>query len=541
MNDNNQEKVHIKLERHLWPDEIAAQRRRRIFIILSVVAIIFSFSLGVFISQFRQPNIPIAETDKPVTIPSTNNNDDISSKKEFAKFEEIYKIITNRWYFSKDIKDPKTTIIDNAIIGMLKENGDPYSEYMTSQEYLDFWNSIDRNFIGIGVQFYQSSGYSIVQRVFHNSPAQKAGVMPGDIFYRVNGKDVIGLESDELAKLVKGEEGTSVNIDFKRQEAIVSLSIVREQVRSTAYAEMLQNQIGYLEISSFGTTTGSEVKYYLDYFKNNDISKLIIDLRDNGGGALTTLGVIGSYFIPKGQVLIKTENVDGTSSEITSTGDVYKNFTDIVILVNENTASASEVLALALSENINVPIVGTQTFGKGTVQNSLEFDDKSALKYTVSRWLSPKGNWINKVGITPTHPVKLDPIFYMNRPTFEGDNPQMYRIDSVGYPVSYVQTALRFLGYQVDRVDGYFSEATDLALKKYQQDNRQTPNGVIDKDSYSSINSSVVRYWNVYRNQLDTQRLKAIELLGGLDEPIETIPAETESNDSSAFSTSFTL
>lgn len=536
MNDNNEEKVHIKLERHLWPDEIASRRRRNIMIVLTVVGMLFSFGLGIFISQFREHDIPIANPTTPVKIPSNNTSDEQASKKEFSKFEEIYKIITNRWYFSKDMENPKTTVIDNAIIGMLKENGDPYSEYMTSQQYINFWNSIDRNFIGIGVQFYQASGYSIVQRVFHNSPAQRAGVIPGDIFYRVNGTNVVGMPTDELASLVKGEEGTTVQIDFKRQEAIVSLSIVREQVRSTAYAEIIDDSIGYLEISSFGTTTGTEVKYYLDYIKDQNISKLIIDLRDNGGGALTTLGVIGSYFVPKGQVLIKTENVDGTSSEITSTGDVYENFKDIVILVNEHTASASEVLALALSDNLNVPIIGTQTFGKGTVQNSMEFDDKSALKFTVSRWLSPNGTWVNEVGITPTIKVELDPIFYLERPSFEDDQPKTYRIDSVGYPVAYVQSALRFLGYEVDRVDGYFSAATDLALKKYQQDNRQTPNGVVDKDSYSSLNSSVIRYWNVYRQQLDTQRLKAIEYLGG-----SNVPIETETSDTSAISTRFNL
>ncbi len=537
MQDHNEEKVHIKLERHLWPDELAARRRRRLRIVLLVVSLVLAFGLGVFARGLNQQEIPIVTPGGPVEIPETTTNDHINAAAEFAKFQEIYRIVSEKWYFAKDLENPKTTIMDHAIIGMLDQNGDPYSEYMTSQEYENFWNNIDRNFIEIGVQFYYADGYSIVQRVFHNSPAQKAGVMPGDIFYRVDGRNVIDLPSDELSEIVKGKEGTTVNIDFKRGEAIVSLAIVREQVNSTAYAEILSNEIGYLEISSFGSTTGAEVKYYLDYMVERNVTKLIIDLRDNGGGALQTLGVIGSYFVPKGQVLIKTENVDGTSSEITSTGEVYTEIEEIVLLVNENSASASEVLVLALSENLDVPIVGTQTFGKGTVQNSIEFDDHSALKFTVSRWISPKGNWIHDVGIQPTHKVELAPIFYMTYPSFEEEETQRYRVDSVGYPVSYVQTALQFLGYEIDRTDGYFSEATDLALKQYQETNRQMPIGVIDKNSVSSINSSVIRYWNVNREQLDTQRLKAIELLGGIDVPIE----ETQTEDTSALSTRFTV
>ena len=541
MNDNNQdlneEKVHIKLERHLWPDELAARRRRRLLTVFVILGLVLSYGLGVFITGLNQQNIPIVTPGTPPETAQTETGDQTNAEKEFVKFQEIYKIISEKWYFSNQLENPKTTIMDNAIIGMLKENGDPFSEYLTSQEYVDFWNNIDRNFIGIGVQFYYADGYSIVQRVFHDSPAQKAGVMPGDIFFRVNGQNVIDMPSSDLSDLVKGEEGTIVNIDFKRGEAIVSLAIVREQVNSTAYAEIISDQIGYLEISSFGSTTGAEVKYYLDYMVERGVTKLIIDLRDNGGGALSTLGVLGSYFVPKGEVLIKTENVDGTSSEMTSSGEVYIEIEDLVLLVNGNSASASEVLTLALSENIDAPIIGTQTYGKGTVQNSVEFYDHSALKYTVSRWLSPKGNWIHEVGIEPDYVVPLDPIFYMAYPSFEQGEPQQYRLDSVGYPTSYVQTALKFLGYEVDRTDGYFSAATDLALKQYQEANRQTPNGVVDKDSVSSLNSAVIRYWNVNREELDTQRLKAIELLGGFDDPIEETPTEA----TSALSTRFTV
>lgn len=500
-NNQSNEKINIKLERHLWPDEIKARRNKNIKKGLIVLGLVASFIIGIIFNSTFLAN-------------QTNNlNGNPNLSQEYSKLQSILNILSDKWYFIQDFEDPNNQLIDNAIKGMLDLNGDIHTEYLSVDELQDFQSGLNANFVGIGVQYYNIDGYNIVRRVLSNSPAQKAGVMPGDIFYAVNGESVIGMDLDKLSDMVRGEEESVVSIDFKRGEAIVNLKITRGPVLSSAFGEMIDESIGYLEIQSFSLQTGDEVGFYLDEMSKQGLKKLIIDVRDDGGGYINTLVQIASYFLDEDQVVIQEEFNNQQQSTTYSRGNVYENIEEIVMLVNQNSASASEVLTAALQENLGIEVVGVNTYGKGTVQLTYEFNDGSALKYTTAQWLTPNGNKIHGVGIKPTQEVKLHEVFYQDYPNFEEEIVQSFLPDSVGYPIQYTQYVLDFLGYDIDRFDGYYSEATQIALEAYQTSLQMRPDAEINKALISQLSSSIIREWNINQDIHDVQLQKAIELL----------------------------
>ena len=310
---------------------------------------------------------------------------------------------------------------------------------------------------------------------------------------------------------VRGIENTVVTIDFQRGEEVVTLEITRGVIKNTAFGKMIDDDTAYLEVYQFGEDTGSEVEQYMQLFKENNAKDIIIDLRDNGGGYLTTLEDIGSMFVPKDGVLIQQEIYSGEKLVSKSRGDIIVEFDEIILLVNENSASASEVLTAAIKENIEATIVGVTTYGKGTVQQQHAFSDGSALKYTVAEWLTPNGNHINGVGINPDIVVDLHPV--MHEIFTELTEEEAYGVDTVDDSVQDAQLALDFLGYNVDRTDGYFSTQTLSALEAYIRDYKLEDEPIINKQLLDKLRSEVVRIWNVEKSEKDVQLKKALELI----------------------------
>lgn len=491
-----QEKVIVKLSKHQWPDEIKAKKRQRWFIRFVLLSVILSFFSGWYIGT----QAPIA-TVTPV------------DESKYAHLDAVIDTLSNVWYYGKNVEgDLESWLINNALLGMIELNDDPFTNYMTPEELQSFNQSIDRGFVGIGVQFYVIDGVNIVERVFRNSPAEAFGVLPGDIIYKVNGEIVEGMPSSDIAARVMGEEGTVVTIEFIRRDLIIVKEIVRGRISNTAFGQVLPNNIGYLEISQFGSNTADEVKVYLDDLKNANISKLVIDLRDNGGGFLDTLLKISAFFLPRDTTVIIQQYKDDTQDiGKVSSNNQYTNFTDIVILVNGNTASASEVLTAALSEQANIKVVGVTTYGKGTVQVTHPFSDGSALKVTSAQWLTPNGNLIHEVGITPDIEVRLHPVFYQQRMLMEAD--ASVAVDQVSDFVAYMQLALDFIGYPIDRMDGYFSLDTLSIYQQFRQDYGLGFSEVLDSQTYQVLYTEVLRKWHSNREAVDTQLQMAIRLL----------------------------
>ena len=231
-------------------------------------------------------------------------------------------------------------------------------------------------------------------------------------------------------------------------------------------------------------------------FKQANAKKIIIDLRDNGGGYLTSLEDVGSMFVPKDNILIKQELSSGETLVSKSTGDIILSFDEILIIVNENTASAAEVFTAAIEENIGSTIIGVTTYGKGTVQQQRPFSDGSALKYTVAEWFSPLGTKIHGVGITPDVIVTQHEVMQKYFTLLEAD--ESYGFDQVHESIRDAQFALDFLDYDVDRTDGYFSEATLKAIIAYLEDNNYIElEALVNKELLDTLRADVVRAWHL--------------------------------------------
>lgn len=435
----------------------------------------------------------------------------ISSTEE--KIEEALNVMGNNWYFGKDIENLDERLLNQALTGITTNEEDPHTYYMTKEEVESFVQSINRNFVGIGVQFIATDGINMIQRVFKGSPAEKAGVQAGDIIHAVDGTVVDNMSSTNIASLVKGEQGTTVHIDFIRDGETVSLDITRDQISTTVYGEV-KDGIGYLEILQFGESTADEVKLYLQDFIDQNIQDLIIDLRNDGGGYLTALQSVGGLFLDSDGVALVEEYASGKSETLKVNGTkIWNDEGKVVILVNSNTASAAEAFTLCMKEQRdNVTVVGVTTYGKGTVQVTDQFKDGSAIKYTTSKWLSSKGVWVNGVGIEPDTTIELPDI--LNATIKEMEDDVVYSYDEVNEIVSIAQKALDYLGYDIDRTDGYFSEMTEESVLAFQKDHSLEETGSLDKTTYESIVSTVTLDWST-SDVHDTQLKYAEEYIHG--------------------------
>ena len=495
--DENEKKVSIKLERHKWPDEIAKDRKKKKTITIIISAILISFAFGWSLGGFGKENgiLPI------------------STNADLSRFESVYKELLNSWYFSKEMENPPAELIDNAIKGMLEENGDKHTNYLTFEEISNLNNSINMDFVGIGVQYTSADDSNLITRVFKDSPAEKSGVLPGDIIKKVDGQDIASLSSDEIKSLIIGEAGTNVNVEFLRDGKPVIIDITRGNVSAVVWGEIIEPGVAYLEISSFGQQLAASTRPYLDDFLSKGADQLIIDLRDNGGGYLTAINELSKLFFENNDVIYSEEFLKGKTTvyNVKESEKAAYPFKDIVLLLNGNSASASEVLALAMKENLGTKIVGVTSYGKGTVQTQRAFNDKSSLKITIAKWMSPNGNNINGVGIEPDFEVKLPEIFNTTFPTLEENEVVQY--DSVSEAVSYAQKALTYLNYHKGRTDGYYDQATQNALFAYQNTMQFTQNSDINQERLSQLYSSVVKDWSMNRSSKDVQLQKAIEVI----------------------------
>lgn len=490
-----EKKVRIQLQRHLWPDEIEERKHQRRSRVLLIVLLVCSFVLGLVVGG----NVLSTKVNQPVV-------SSISSK-----LDSVYSILKHNWYFGTIDQNIDQHLIDRALYGMSSSEEDPHTTYMSSEELENFTTSIDLGFVGIGVQYTTADHLNMITRVFHESPAERAGVLPGDIIYRVDGVLVSEMETDSLADYVKGEEGTQVVIEFLRDNEIVEKIITRGAVMNTAYGEMMENDIGYLEIYQFGSSTGYEVKEYLNIMKSMGMKKLVIDLRDNTGGYLDAFVDVISYFVDADQVVMQQIYSDGSVEITTSRGGRMEHIEDIVVLVNGNTASAAEALIVALQElRDDITVLGTTTFGKGTVQVTHTFPDGSALKFTTSKWVSPNGVWINEVGIEPDVTVELPEVLYYTYARMAED--EQYAYDSVSAYVKIAQQSLEFLGYSIKRTDGYLDKETEKQLILFQKEFECKQLGVLDIETFEALIAQVTKRWSIEK-EADNQLQAALDVL----------------------------
>lgn len=484
--------VRYKLVRHKWPDEIEAEKKRRRKRIGIVLACILCFMGGFLLN---------------VTIHQTSD----ASSLEFQKFEEIYKIMKNNFYFGKDEDNFSETLLNGAINGMVEAGGDVHTMYLDNEQTQSFTSSIEGSFVGIGVRYYSVDDSTfLVDSVVNNSPAEEAGILAGDQLYAIDGTVCENMSTNDVQNLIVNSKSDTISIEIIREGKHQTVKVEKRTVQDSVFSE-IKGDIAILELDSFAETSGEDIKSHLDSFQDAKCSSLIVDLRDNSGGYLKSVQQIASYLLPQDTVIFKEEAKDGTQEDF-KTLEGYKQYTfdKVVVLVNNNTASAAEVLTAALQEHLDATVVGVTTYGKGTVQVPLTFKDGTMFKYTTAEWLTPSGKKINKKGITPDVEVKLDDAFYTSAPIMEED--EVYKPDTVNKAALSVQTYLKFLGYPVDRCDEYFSVASSDALKQYQEDKGLEATGNIDAKTMSSLLSSCAVKWHTDEGKLDLQMNKAMEL-----------------------------
>ena len=335
--------------------------------------------------------------------------DSVINDESIEKLEAIEEVIEQYYYKDEDIDTD--AMIEGMYAGVVDSLGDPYSVYYTAEEWQALMQETEGIYYGIGayLSLDPATGLARISGVIADTPAQEAGLRENDIIYQVDGESVQGLELSEIVSRVKGEEGTQVHLTIVREGETdyLEIDVTRRQIESpTVNYEMLDDGIGYIQITEFDDVTTDQFTEALAVIKGSDAKGLILDLRGNPGGSLPVVVDIARMILPEGRI-VYTENKYGEKEEYTCDG---KHELDIplVVLVNGNSASASEILAGAIKDYNKGTLIGTTTFGKGIVQRVLPLTDGTALKLTISDYYTPNGNNIHGIGIEPDIECELD-------------------------------------------------------------------------------------------------------------------------------------
>jgi len=291
-------------------------------------------------------------------------------------------------------------LVDSAIQGMIGSLNDPYTVFMNKEQYQQFNDSLEQHFVGIGIRLSADGEGVYIAAVIPNSPAEAAGLKADDYIAAVDGMAADKLAPDQLAEKIVGKAGSSVRLTVRRAGQTLDFKVVRQAIDlPVVTSRLFDGGTGYIALSSFSDQADEQFAARLNLLESKGIQSLIIDLRDNGGGILDTALNIARLFIKEG-TLIHTKNRDGKDEPVTFSGGQTVPFT-VTVLVNENSASASEVLAGALQDYQAARIVGTQTYGKGSVQTIYQLSGGAVLKVTIEEYLTPKLRTVNKIGIQP--------------------------------------------------------------------------------------------------------------------------------------------
>ena len=325
---------------------------------------------------------------------------------ELVETLDNYRRIIDKYYLG-EIDEEK--LKEGAIAGYIEGLGDEYTEYISKEDMEDYMADTTGNFVGAGIYMVEDTEANkiMVLAPIKGSPAEKAGIQPGDYIISVDGVTYTGEQMTEASNNIKGEEGSKVKIQILRDDETLEFELTRENIKvNPVEGEVLENNIGYIEFSSFDDGTAEEFKNKFQELQAQGIQSLIIDLRNNGGGIVDEALEIAGLIADKNSVLLYEVDKNNNEKVEKSENDPIINM-PVIILTNENTASSSEILAGALKDLGKAKIVGTKTFGKGVIQQLLTLPDGSGLKITSEEYLTPNKTKINKVGIEPDETVEL--------------------------------------------------------------------------------------------------------------------------------------
>lgn len=446
----------------------------------SIISLLLAFMLLVS-PAYADASSLIAGVEQYYALDSVASYIDI-----FYKFDADRDKLLNVAFYEK-LTNPEADTED--MISAMMDSLDPHSAYLDKDEYkLLMDQTINGEFCGIGVSIQERSGRCVVVSPIKDSPAEKAGIIPNDIIASVNGEDVLGKTIEYIQSLVMGEEGTSVKLGILRGEEILTMEIVRKRLKNTSVSYEIMDGIGYISVSSFTGTTPDDTKAALSEFDQRGINKIIIDLRYNPGGELNSAITFSNLFIPKG-LITKIEYANEESNQMYYSENENPKY-KIALLINEGSASASELFSAAAKDTGVAKLFGETSYGKGTMQTVASYGPTGgALRLTIAEFLSPLGNKINEVGVSPD--------VYVENTTSTRDTSHFLPFDvtvvndwgDTHENVKALQQRLAFLGYYDGKITKEFDKKTKIALETYQAYNNLPVTGCTDLETALSINN----------------------------------------------------
>ena len=436
--------------------------------------------------------------------PSAYTLDDVS-----VDMQQMIDYIEANYY--KDIDD--ATLIEGAYKGML-DVLDSHSTYFSQEEYDDFMTGLSGEFTGVGASISKSSDdYIEVVAPIKDMPADKAGIKAGDIVVSVDGVSTLGWTTEKAVSVIRGEQGSSVVLGIRRSPSTdtQNFTIVRDViVISTVNYRMLTDAVGYIQVTQFGEKTSSEFDEAMAYMMNNDVSNLVVDVRNNPGGYLNVAIHLSDYFVEKGRIIVKEELNNGKTQVYRATSDPVP--ADVVVLVDGGSASASEIFSGSIQQTNAGTVIGTTTYGKGTVQAPYDMAYAGAVKLTIAEYVLSNDYHVDNVGIIPDIEVKLptesDYLAYL---AFVPMNETVTkRSGDVGLNVYGAQQRLNQLGEALT-LDGKLGYNTEAALKKFQEREGIVSTGTLTLETVTKLDMAAKAIFNGERDSQLEAALTYIE------------------------------
>ena len=448
---------------------------------------VFTYFGTRYAARTSQNQVAQSETSKDSNGDTAKSSDTLTNE-ELKKLELVYDTLVNG-YVDKNIN--KDDLINGALKGMAEATGDPYTNYLVNDETAAIDETMTGSFGGIGAELRSENNRVIISNTREGTPAQKIGLQENDAILKVDGEDMEGKSISYVVSKVRGEVGTDVTLTIQRGTQELEVKITRakiaiETVKGTV--DSTDATIGHVQINSFAKNTAKEVEKAVTDLREKGVKKFIFDVRYNPGGLLDQAIMIANMFVEEGKTILNVENRDGQIKSYKASKDygTFKITEPYVLLVNEGSASASEILAAALKESADAQLIGKKTYGKGTVQSVIEVGENAELKYTIAKWLTPNKTWIHKTGIEPTEEVSMPD--YYNITII--DTREVVKEGAVSDNVKTIETILKGLGYDVT-ADGYFDSKTTEAVKEFQKSKGLSETGEVDEKTGTALMSAI--------------------------------------------------
>ena len=395
-------------------------------------------------------------------------------KSPFYQVEKVYEQLQGSYYK----KVSSQTLRQGAINGMLDSLNDPFSEGLSGANQEQVNNILEGStFGGVGIQMAVRNNKVVVDSIVANSPASKSTIKPGDEIVAVDNKKVSAAQFTKVASLVRGKVGTKVTLKLKRANSTFNVTLKRAKISQSSLTKRTEGNATIITITQFDVNTAKDLKSALKSINTQKFPKLIIDLQDNPGGEMNAALKSASYFLPNKKIIMQYKDrkeKEVIRSDKKLSGGFHTSLKPI-ILINGNTASASEIFTAALVQNHCGVSVGQTSYGKGTVQQVGQTED-SEYKYTVAKWLTPNGTWINQKGLKPTYSVSESPLAKL--PQFQSMS--VLKKSMTGVDVATLQQYLTALGYLPKHVTGVFDDETKNAVIKFQKEHNLTTDGIVN-------------------------------------------------------------